>query len=360
MKIGILTYHRSNNYGALLQAIALRKVISDMGHDVTYIDYWPSYHRHMYAQFSLSWMMSRKGVIGKVCYLKSCICNWTYRKERKDCFEKFIAENIKPYISSINDVYDVVVHGGDQIWRKQPEIKVYNPVYFGKHNVSTRRKISYAASMGIVAQTEEDKLVVKSYLPNLDKISVREESLKDLVQELGFDCEIHVDPVLLLNKEQWNSLVPMSCTFDDKYILYYCLQLNAFDILEIRKFTEKKQLKLKILYGTVYKKDTIDEIAIANSQDFLNLIRGAEFIFTSSFHGLAFSLIFQKPFFASYTKNTGRAKSLLYQLGLSQYLLEQQSTIPLDYKEIDYDIVDYKLSKMRVKSYEYLHDSMMI
>ena len=54
MKIGILTYHRSNNYGALLQAIALRKVLADMGHEVSFIDYWPAYHRHIYEAFSIA------------------------------------------------------------------------------------------------------------------------------------------------------------------------------------------------------------------------------------------------------------------------------------------------------------------
>lgn len=73
MKIGILTYHRSHNYGALLQGIALREVLKRMGHEVTFIDYWPAYHRHMYALFSFPWMMSRKGVKGKLSYLKSCL-----------------------------------------------------------------------------------------------------------------------------------------------------------------------------------------------------------------------------------------------------------------------------------------------
>ena len=177
------------------------------------------------------------------------------------------------------------------------------------------------------------------------------------MQELGFDCELNIDPVFLLNKEQWNSLVPMTKTFNDKYILYYCLQPNAFDISEINKFAEYRGLKVITIYGKVFKKDTINEIAIANSQDLLNLIRGAEFVFTSSFHGLAFSLIFQKPFYASFKKNSGRAESLLSQLGVNQYLLEQQSAIPTDYKEIDFQMVEYRISKMREKSYKYLQDS---
>ncbi len=356
MKIGILTYHRSNNYGALLQAIALRKVLADMGHEVSFIDYWPAYHRHIYEAFSIA-SLKYRSLKGNYNYIKYCIKNYIWRKKRIKRFEEFINHYIVPYLSSVNDSYDIIVHGSDQIWRKQFEIRVYNPIYFGKHNITAKRKISYAASMGVIAETEEDKSLIKSYLFNLDRISVREENLKNLVQELGFDCELHIDPVFLLNKEQWNSLVPMTKTFNDKYILYYCLQPNAFDISEINKFAEYRGLKVITIYGKVFKKDTINEIAIANSQDLLNLIRGTEFVFTSSFHGLAFSLIFQKPFYASFNRNSVRAESLLSQLGLSQYLLEQQSVIPLDYKEFNYSMIENKISKMRERSYKYLQDS---
>ena len=359
MKIGILTYHRSHNYGALLQAIALRKALEEMGHKVTFIDYWPAYHQHVYEAFSIG-SLKYRSFIGNFFYIMYCIKNYISRRKRIARFEVFINHYIVPYISSMNEEYDIIVHGSDQIWRKQFEIKVYNPVYFGKHNISTKRKISYAASMGVIAQTEEDKQIVKSYLTNLDRISVREESLKDLVQELGFDCKLHVDPVLLLNKEQWNSLVPITGKFSDKYVLYYCLQPSAFVLPEIQKFAENKHLKLKIIYGKVFKKDTVNEIAVANSQDLLNLIRGSEFVFTSSFHGLAFSLLFQKPFYASFNRNPGRAESILSQLDLVQYLLKPQSVIPLDYKEIDYHIVENKLSIMIEKSYKYLQDSTII
>ena len=161
MKIGILTYHRSHNYGALLQAIALRKVLADMGHEVTFIDYWPAYHRHMYALFSFHWMMSRKGIWSKWSYLKYCFCNYSARKKRKLSFDKFISEYIEPYTSSMDESYDVVIHGSDQIWRKQPEINTYNPVYFGCHDIVARRKVSYAASIGTPPQKDEEKQIIK-------------------------------------------------------------------------------------------------------------------------------------------------------------------------------------------------------
>ena len=90
MKIGILTYHRSHNYGALLQGIALKEVLVRLGHQVTFIDYWPAYHRHIYALFSFHWMMARKGIRAKISYLKNCIANYKNRKNRKTNFDAFI------------------------------------------------------------------------------------------------------------------------------------------------------------------------------------------------------------------------------------------------------------------------------
>ena len=93
MKIGILTYHRSHNYGALLQAIALRKVLTGMGHDVTYVDYWPDYHRHMYSLINLE-HLKELGIRGKCRYVKNIVMTLPYRKERMENFRSFISGHI--------------------------------------------------------------------------------------------------------------------------------------------------------------------------------------------------------------------------------------------------------------------------
>ena len=92
MKIGILTYHRSHNYGALLQAIALRKVLADMGHQVTYIVYWPNYQQHRDLLFSWKWMIkTQKGIFGKIRYIKNCVINYKYRRQRIKVFNSFMS-----------------------------------------------------------------------------------------------------------------------------------------------------------------------------------------------------------------------------------------------------------------------------
>lgn len=355
MKIGILTYHRSQNYGALLQAIALRKVLADMGHEVTFIDYWPAYHRHMYALFSFPWMMSRKGLKGKMSYLKSCINNRVYRKKRRDNFEKFISEYIEPYTSSETEAYDIIFHGSDQIWRKQPEINTYNPVYFGRHQIRSNRKVSYAASMGILPERESDKLKFKDLLSNLDSISVRERDLLDLVVSLEYpDARQDIDPTLLLSSDDWISMFDLKKhETGEKYALYYKIK-DSFDVACLRRFAKSRGLKLKIIHSKATGKNTDYQVTTAGPKQFMDLIYNANFVFTSSFHGLAFALRFHKPFLASFSNNGGRAASLLSNLGLSDRLLEPRSEIMNNIDSINYMEVDSILEQMSFESKGFL------
>lgn len=354
MKIGILTYHRSHNYGALLQAIALRKVLTGMGHDVTYVDYWPDYHRHMYSLINLE-DLKELGIRGKCRYVKNIVMTLPYRKERIENFRSFISGHIEPYVSSPYDSYDLLIHGSDQIWRKQPEIHTYNPVYFGKNCVQADRKISYAASMGILPEEQSDLKVLGDYLQNLDKISVRESDLKHLVESFGYTCEQHVDPTLLLSGEEWVQAMNVHASEPEKnYLLFYNLMGNSFDVDAIQKFAKARKLELKILYSRAAGRNTNRSITTANPLEFLNLIYNAKFVITSSFHGLVFSLLFKKPFFASFCKNEGRAASLLEIVNLKERLLKPMSDIPMDLKEIDYEQVFLAVDKYKRNSLDYL------
>lgn len=354
MKIGILTYHRSHNYGALLQAIALRKVLADMGHEVTFIDYWPAYHRHMYALFSFA-SLKYRSVRGNLSYIKSCLQNYKYRKERINNFNKFIAEYIEPFLSSMNDSYDLVIHGSDQIWRKQFELRTYNPVYFGNHNIQTVKKISYAASMGILPENKADKLTVRKLLSNLDTISVREHGLKELCISLGYaETRQDLDPTLLLNLSDWAGMFRLRKKDNaEKYALYYKI-IDSFDICELQRFSVSKGLNLKIIYHEAGCMNSDEHITTADPCQFLYLMYNADFVFTSSFHGLVFALLFHKPFFASFTRNSGRAASLLDALEIQGRLLNSKGEIPSNIQPINYNMVDNTLNQLRSSSRDFL------
>ena len=356
MKIGILTYHRSHNYGALLQAIALRKVLSDMGHEVTFIDYWPAYHQHRYALFSFA-SLKYRNIRGNLGYIKICLKNRKCRKDRINNFNIFISEYIEPHLSSTNEKYDLVIHGSDQIWRKQLELRTYNPVYFGNHNIQTVKKISYAASMGMLPENNADKLTVKKLLSNLDSISVREIALKELCKSLGYTgTRQDVDPTLLLSSSEWISMYRLQKNSKvERYALYYKIT-DSFDIGLLQKFVASKGLKLKIIYHMAVCKSTDENITTADPRQFLDLIYNASYVFTSSFHGLVFALLFHKPFYASFTQNSERAASLLETLNISGYLLNPKTVIPTNVQAIDYDIVDSQLKHLRFSSIDFLSE----
>ena len=349
MKVGILTYHRSHNFGALLQAIALRSVLERMGHQTTFIDYWPSYHRRMYASFSISWLASCKGLRNKISYLLGCLFNYKYRIRRISVFNSFIMENIGPYVSKLDEKYDIVVHGSDQIWRKQPIINSYNPFYFGKHNIKTLKKVSYAASMGVLPNTEEDKIAVRDYLSNLDVISVRETDLKNMLLSLGYkNVYMDVDPTLLLTRKEWIEMFHLKCN-KDRIAVYYKLQ-DSFDINELQRFAHSLGLTLKVIHCRMEKAHGVNDLFFLDPKQFLEYIYIADIVFTSSFHGLVFSILFHKPFFASFIENAGRASSLLSTLSLSDHLLTPKSLLPDCLEPIDYKKVDKSLKILRNSS----------
>lgn len=356
MKIGILTYHRSHNYGAVLQAIALRYELTRLGHEVYYIDYWPKYHQRMYAYFSF-YSLTHRRIRGAFSYIRQFVKYHKQKKAKIEKFESFINDFIVPYCKSIDDTYDIIVHGSDQIWRKQ-EGKRYNPIYFGVHdNIHCKYNVSYAASMGKISSDVNDVQLIKGYLTHLDRISVREADLLDFVKELGFkDATLCVDPTFLLSKADWDRLIPIQSFCNKKYLLYYKLLDESFNDNDVYTFAKEHGWDVKILYGyaTINKEDE-NSICTAGPIEFINLIRNAEFVITSSFHGLAFSLIYQKPFYAAFSIGGSRAMSILMQLGLEEYLLNPMSQIPSNDKQIDYsNNVVKKIQELSCCSIKYL------
>lgn len=358
MEIGILTYHRSHNYGALLQAVALRHILVMMGHSVYFVNYWPEYHRQMYAQFSISEALRRGGKRGAVKYVVEVLRYYSGRKERIRHFQSFIDEMIMPYCIGYDRErqLDIVLYGSDQIWRKQVGLgSRFNPVYFGNNLLSAKKNISYAASMGCIELNQLDKKFLKEKLMLFDKISVREDSLSAVLHQLGIASEVVLDPTLLLNREEWNRLLPVERECKEKYVLYYRLLEKSFDEEQIKRFAKCLGCTLIILDGRIkeLKKDTF---STSGPKSFVALIKYAEFVFTSSFHGVVFSLIYNKNFFASFSVNSGRAKSLLNRLGLQRCLLEPCSPIDEKYLDIDYMEVNNKLENYREESIKFLSE----
>lgn len=354
MKIGIVTYHRTNNYGAVMQALATRFVLEEMGHEAYYVDYWPDYHREKYAIFPKT-KFAKMNWLRKVKFLLSLLRFYKSKKKRIENFEKFFQSYIYPYCRPVDDTFDVVIYGSDQIWRKQNALGAYNSFYFGNNGLKTQHHISYAASMGILPDNDADKAKVKELVSHLDKISVREEGLRQILFSLGYtDVTLSLDPTLLLNSEKWDKHLPTETYKGEKYALIYIMGGNAFNLKEVKKFIDGKGLKLIVLRGYAVTKETETNITSAGPYEFIRLIKNAEYVFSCSFHGLAFSIIYGKQFFTSFNSNAGRAESLLNQLGIKGRLLPPNSHIPQDAPPIDYNAVRSKLEAYRKEAFDFL------
>ncbi|MBQ0075131.1 MAG: polysaccharide pyruvyl transferase family protein [Prevotella sp.] len=354
MKVGILTFHRAHNYGAILQAMATRVILTRYGHDAYFVDYWPSYHASQYMYFSRDRFNHFRSIKSKFGYLYKQVLKRVFLRKRINAFESFIQKNIQPFCKPTSEKFDVVVIGSDQVWWKNCLwTHQYDPFYFGKNNLRATRQVSYAASMGILPNNNEDRIILKDLLSNLDKISVREDSLLKLVESLGYKCEKHLDPTLLLSSDEWNNIIPLKKIDEEPYVLFYDLNRNSFDYNEILKFAEKRKLKIKTLVGSHNQRTGEGIYQFSDPGEFVNLIRGAEFVFSSSFHGMVFSIIYQKEFFASFSRNSDRAATLLEALGIKNRLLVPMSQIE-NIANIEYESVMNKMRELRIPSLNYL------
>ena len=355
LKIGILTYHRSQNYGALLQAIALRFQLQKFGHDVYFIDYWPRHQQQRYAFFSIDEMFCY-GFKSSIKYVIKFLCYFKKRKQRINAFENFIKNYIEPYCVDYSSSYsfDLVVYGSDQIWRKQPALaNKFNPVYFADNIIQSKNHVAYAASMGVIDMNMDDLIFLHEKLSKFSNIAVREQSLKTLLNNANIHSELVLDPTLLLDKSDYEQLFKIRRLYSGKYIIYYRLLRNSFNERLIEEFAKRNECKLFVLEGIV-RPGKGNVLFSADPTEFLSLIKYAEFVFTSSYHGLAFSIIFEKQFFASFATNASRAESLLENLCISDRLLKPLTDDYPDIGKINYKQVDKLMQKHRQDSLNYI------
>lgn len=366
MKIGIFTFHRAINYGAFLQAFALKTYLTSLGNQVEIIDYWPEGHAEVYRLLPTSW--KNRNILGKIKILFSFLIRYTRAKKRKDkmqnLVEKYFGLKTIPVYSTSDSLsnlsFDCFFYGSDQVWWKStiPTYKGFDSVYWGENVSDSINKVAYAPSMGVLNLTEQDKNKIKKWLGNFSAISVREVELYNILHTLTEkNISVVLDPVFLLSREEWNRYcLPIR---HQKYILYYNLIPTKESESLVNKLSKKFNCKVIEVTGVVYPFkmgkhywQTVDAI------EFISLIRDAYFVVTSSFHGTAFSILFRKQFYAiGIGKKAGRVSSLLSMLGISERLLDVcpvMDSIDL----INYELVSKTLDQLILESKKFISNSL--
>lgn len=360
MKIGILTYHRSLNYGALLQATAMYQIFTKLGHDVFFVDYWPEYHKRFYALFD--WEYIRIASLPRgLRYLGGRLLTYCKNKKNIEAFKGFIEKYIVPHTVKVESNFDCIVYGSDQIWRKQSKLgNKFNGAYFGTLFPAVKNHFSYAASMGDINLSDADKDQLYKWLGLFKTLGVRESDLKSALNDVGLkNVQLVLDPTLLLSEQDWRNILPIK-EDKEKYVLVYNLQPEAFDEIVIKEFATARGLKVRYLRNSINKFRYSTEELIAQSPiDMVREIAYAQYVFTSSYHGLVFSIIFNRQFATSFTRGANRAQAILNKLGLEERLVKPGAKV-FPNADIDYAKVNLLLEVEREESMRFILKSLSL
>lgn len=362
-KIGILTFHNAHNYGAVLQAYALKTKLNRMGHEASVLNYQNKYIARNYRKvFHIDFwkrdiLPSRWGkVLREVRDVFYGLPEW---QRQWKVFEDFITEKLLDGDSrqlTFEEVEakncDVYVLGSDQIWARELTHGM-DPAYFGQF-APEKKKISYAASVPNGSIPENEKPFFKQYLESLSHISVREEKLAQALRDLT-DREVDtvIDPTLLLEREDYESLLYEKPLKQEDYVFAYFVVENEMVSRCAKKAAELLGCELIELH---YKKtpqiNGENMIFDAGPSEFLTYIRDAKMVVTNSFHGTVFSILFQKKFYSVYKEN-GRIDNLLGFLGLTERHIMTESEIQPTV-DINYELAADKLREYRKQSVDFL------
>ena len=353
-KIGIITMHRINNYGSVLQAFALQYIIEKMGFDVQLIDYnYPNIF-----QYTRGVALPKNDWKAKVIKGMS----WLHPYNRYDYkFQDFRNRYFKlsPYYKDFDVIhqkaisYDLYITGSDQVWN--PKFTKGDTTFLLDFAEKNANKISYASSFSCTQLGKEYEATYSELLAQYQAISVREWGGVELVKRLtGQQAVITVDPTLLLDDNAWKTVVSKRCRYSKNYILLYVLSYSFSPIpyiYDLALYLSKKlNLRIVVLgkhpYLSKYK--NVESILDAGPLEFLQLIENAVCVVTSSFHGTAFSVNYKKPVYAVVNgkNDDDRISSFLSDVSLDKSIIPVRTPleiIPLDMNlEFSWNILNQK------------------
>lgn len=344
-KIASITFHWAANYGAVLQAFALQKFLKNKGFETEIIDYIP------FRTWAISCLMSLKR--RDFSFFKKS-CNFRKFKKQNLFISKKKYFNNKSLFSCANN-YSAVICGSDQIWNKAFTTRAEGKPtlsYFLNFAGKNTKRISYAASFGSAQLDLKVTNLFKCELEKFSAISVRENTAKQILSNIGIDSKIVVDPTLLLEEKDYSFLLKDKNYGTEFDVLTYIIHSNQTKANEINNYVAEKY------NGSNY------IIKDCDIYEWLARIKNSKIVVTNSFHGTVFSLIFHKPFITVAVPGSGmndRLTTLLNSVGLSERFLEDFNKETIDElieKDINWQEVDKKINNLRGLSAEFLLEAL--
>lgn len=344
-RVLITTLHFYNNFGSVLQAYALKHSVEKLGEDVALLPYRPHLPEYQYFQ---SADLQR-------AYEEKCKKFTSFRKEVLGITE------IKDLISEQWETFDSYIVGSDIVWGK--EFSDLDSAFFLRFAPDSAQRIAYAASaiLSSEGKTEDDDLFAK-WLPDFDAIAVRETSSVEMLQCFtSKEITAVLDPTLLLDKDEYEALeVETEEMKREPYLLSYFLTHDPAVVDYTNMIAKKLGLRV-IHYFADYPKRVFDKdagcFAFAGPGEFLGYVKNAACVFTNSFHGTCFAMIYRKPFYTYMAKRAmlSRVKDTVERLGMEDRFFTDFRDLSKVTTYIDYTDMESKLFCERKHSVDFLH-----
>lgn len=367
-KVGILTYSFSSNPGSVLQAYSLQQNIENLADcEATLINFQKT--------------QAGKPIVGKTVFYKPIkkwslkkIVEWTARlivyPIRMKKYEKFFKTYYNGYptervfrkdFEKLQNDYDAFVVGSDQVWNRGSWSGDYT--YFLDFVKDSNKKIAYAPSMGQKGIKDSEKDELAKLISDFSAISVREKySVNTILELTGKKAEFVLDPSLLTDKEEYRKLSKHHKVKKKKYVFAYQREKSDKLLSFAKAFAKAKGLKLITVHNHWRCTNSNIPYKALGPTEWLSLIDNAEYVVTNSFHGICFSLIFNKEFYVEYLKNKSvktnlRIEDVLQQFGLESRKAEDVKDFD-NLEKIDYQSVVEAISKRKAMSLEFLKNSL--
>lgn len=322
-KIALLNMRYDNNYGGNLQRYAMVTVLQRMGYSVEYLyirDNWDDWFnrsvskickqsvkqfaRHIKHPKTEPWLAWHRE---PDCYCEECGVTDLFLNKYIPHTKQIYSHRELEKVFKKGD-YDAILAGSDQIWRKKyVERYGLGTWFFDFIPIGFRgKKVVYGASFGVSEQeyTREEQDEIRPLFNSIDAVSVRETSGLDILDWYGWkdpQAEVVLDPTLLLTKKDYSTLIDYAETKESEGDMF-CYVLDVTKEIEnkIRKISEEKGLTPYLI--------SLKNNQPVSIEQWLRNIRDAKYVFTDSYHGLLFSIIFGKPFHLENNSNRGNAR----------------------------------------------------
>jgi len=357
-RIGIITFHRAINYGAILQAYALQEAFEKMGCECNIIDYRNALIESLHKKSILADCRNLKDIGRFIFYSK-------YQNEKFKKFREFASTrlSLSHAYYSIDELrketseYDRFICGSDQVWNCKNTN--FDKSYFLDFTDNTLKKNSYAASFGFSGIPSEYTEEYRTLLKDFNNISVREWQGNQIISNLiGKNVEVVLDPTMLIKKLEWERIAEDYKKKTNYILLYAFSRVSTTMKMFIEKLSRQTGCEIVYISHSLLNPIKATYEKCVGPTEFLGLFKDARYIVTNSFHGTAFSIIFNKDFFLEMLPESqgvnSRLDNILDVFGLKKRQIVKGENDFID-EPVDYNKVNQKLLIERQKSLEFLN-----